>query len=156
MHALPDTLIRDAKTSSISADYQELFIRTVEPLVQEHHADCLANSPTTCSSCDGPATRILMTPMSYLHRTPPHLAVAVTSLCERSDCERDIRADTEQGPVEETTVPTEPALDFFCEYCGIVGALRDCPSCGLVAYCNEVRVSHSALRSTRLNCTIGA
>lgn len=127
-HALPRALIRASPLNDSSdnsrnrnnghddnedeEDYTQILSSSIGPVLAEHEAECRSLSPKHCGICACPASKVLMTPMSWLHIVDnPLVSVIVTAVCAAADCEarsrrqiQDVMLTMNRPPATTATV----------------------------------------------------
>ena len=79
-HNLPRSLVSARGQAAKDAGYNNLFVGELGPIMKEHEASCLGISNALCGNCGSPRTKVLQTPMSWLHKVDdPFVAVWVVS-----------------------------------------------------------------------------
>lgn len=91
MHSFPNSLIitvtTDSPTRLIDAAYANLFLNTLQPIMEAHKSACLSASRDFCGVCGSPTTHISQIPMSWLHKPEdPYVALWVTAICGSQSC----------------------------------------------------------------------
>ncbi|EJD55466.1 hypothetical protein AURDEDRAFT_155706 [Auricularia subglabra TFB-10046 SS5] len=145
-HPIPTALVDGADTAKDDSDWQQLFARTLFPIIKERHDECFENSARVCTGCEGVATHALMTPASYLHLSPPKIAVSVSPTCRSAFCDGAVRAETHLAMVEnakDAPVPSSNAAtgigskSMACAFCNSNEKTHLCADCKAVAYCSK-------------------
>lgn len=145
-HKVPAALVRaDAGALQTDPTYMQLFVQTIQPLVQQHEAACRGASSRQCENCGQPTVKTLMTPGSWLHNVAdPFLNVWVTAACYKGPCEIQLRQSIQTtmqmvaasgesgGSGPEATVELLP-----CLVCGKTDETKRCARCKVVAYCGR-------------------
>ncbi|KAH6892868.1 hypothetical protein B0T10DRAFT_363704, partial [Thelonectria olida] len=82
-HEIPSSLIRNAGSAGATAEYNDLFIGTITPIMKEHEKVCRnACGNVSCDGCESPAGMVSQSPKSWLH-LKPFIGVRVTPFCGR-------------------------------------------------------------------------
>ena len=148
IHPLPRSLVTAATSNLLLHDekQREKFVNAIQPFMLEHEGTCLVASDKTCQSCGLPTTKILQTPMSYLHIVnDPFVSVLVSSVCNKIQCELRTRQDiqdlmsgnkTDAGTEVEEAKDVVPKEMIACKVCGKLNTMR-CGRCKVVAYCGK-------------------
>ena len=151
-HNLPSSLVRpEAQALQGDPGYIQNFTKSLQPIMNQHEAACRAASSSQCHSCGSPTTKVLLTPMSWLHIVEdPFLHVWCNPVCNKGVCETQTRqkiqnmmmlmsqeADKYQGNRPQahshsTTVEVVP-----CNICGKTEPTKKCGRCKVVAYCGK-------------------
>jgi hypothetical protein len=89
IHNFPRSLVTvGAQAAQKEAGYAHLFVNTLQPIIKEHEAACLANSNALCENCSSPRVTALQTPMSWLQNVEdPSVALWVNPVCGKDECE---------------------------------------------------------------------
>ncbi|KZW02052.1 hypothetical protein EXIGLDRAFT_760274 [Exidia glandulosa HHB12029] len=144
-HALPTTLISAAQKDPVyrtNQTWQQLFVESIFPVIQQRYKEYYATIPRKrCIVCARASTHALTTPMSWLHKDPPFVAVLVSPVCKRPACDRDSRATIQemilQEMVELDPHKSEALVALPCGVCGTTVNTRKCTGCGTLAYCSK-------------------
>jgi len=151
IHNVPRSLIRpDAQVAQRDPEHIKNFVSTIQPIMKEHEAACLAASSPKCQSCGSPTVKILQTPMSWLHVVNnPFVNVFVNPVCNKNECEIRERQEI-QNMIEEVTEdvrdevaergaggPENPLEILVCKVCGETEKAKRCARCKVVAYCGK-------------------
>src|SRR5438105_2600196 len=93
IHNIPRRLINpDSQATQQDAGYVDLFVKTLQPIMNEHEADCRAASNPLCGNCGSPTIKVLLTPMSWLHIVEdPFVNIWVNPVCAKGECEIQMR-----------------------------------------------------------------
>lgn len=168
-HDLPVSLIGPNDGGPISDAYMNLFRETLEPIMSLHEPECRASSNKNCGICGEPISKVLTTPMSYLHIVnDPQIHVWANPVCAKATCETQMRQSIQKTmSMAEQTVDQEKR-DFEinvkdpmgsdqlnCKVCGKKEGVMRCSRCKTVGYCGK---EHQAMdwKSHKRSCKAAA
>lgn len=150
VHPVPRSLVTPtgaATNPSFVAD----FVATLGPIIQQRDAACRAASRKMCQNCGATSTKVLQTPMSWLHNVgDPFVNVWVNPVCNKGECEVEVRREIQDTMALVGKPPDgEKAWESAgkqqsgiqeampCPVCGKADDTLKCSRCGLVAYCGK-------------------
>ena len=145
-HNISRSLVAAGAQVAQDTGYGNLFVKTLQPIMKEHEAICLATSNSHCENCGSRRTTVLQTPMSWLHKADdPFVVVWVNPVCEKGECESQIRQDMQDmmaelvgdAPDGRVSGPMTYLGVIPCKVCGKTEAIKRCGRCRVVGYCGK-------------------
>lgn len=135
--------------SQTEQSYVQSFVAALRPIIVERDAVCLANSNKNCQVCGLLTTKVLQTPMSWLHIVEdPFINVWVNPVCAKSECEMQVQgqiqdmmtmlgnSESDEPPSREGGSQIVHEIDI-CRICGKTDDTKRCAKCGGVSYCSR-------------------
>lgn len=114
-HPVPESLITAVSDVRQGSSFADRYRRAMLPFMQEHEANCRTASNPFCVSCGSPITTVLQTPMSRLHKAgDPHVAVVVSGVCGRVECEIETRQVIQEERLEAGAVHEAEVGSMYC------------------------------------------
>jgi hypothetical protein len=140
-HHFPRGLVPvDSRVITGDCEYAVLLKRVVLPILNEHEVACRAASSSLCGACGSATTQILQTPIFIIQNIDgPFLSVWVHSLCDKADCEAQIKEDMDSimGKLREQLSDEMCSETKAYKVGGKSVAIRRCARCKTVAYCGN-------------------
>lgn len=136
-HDIDSRLVGEAAMRPDQA-YQVLFKSTLDTILEPHFQDCMEASARYCfSGCGKPSATLVVTPMSWLHRSDdPHIVIFMVAVCEHGGkCENQARKEVKELIAE--TGPGEEGELLTCHCCGKMEGVARCGRCRLISYCGK-------------------
>jgi len=147
VHNVPRDLVNiRAQEAQKDAGYAKLFKSTLQPIITDHEAACLANSNAFCENCGSPRVTALQTPMSWLQNVgDPFVAIWVNPVCGKGECETQIRQQVQEmmaeviaeGQDQRASGPSASVEIMACRICGKTEGTMRCGRCKVAAYCGR-------------------
>jgi hypothetical protein len=142
---LPRTLVRPDGLQQ-DPEFAKSFVTAITPIIGDKEPACRAASSPQCGICSGPTQKILMTPMSWLHRVDdPFVHIIANPVCGKGGCEVKMRQKIQNMMMqlaEESSKlrpeDTKKIVELLpCGVCGQVGKTLRCGRCRAVGYCGK-------------------
>jgi hypothetical protein len=147
VHSIPRNLVTaGVHAAQKDAGYANLFTNTLQPIIKEHEAACLANSNAFCENCGSPRVTALQTPMSWLWNIEdPFVCIWVNPVCGKGRCETQIRQQVQEimgeviaeGQGRRASGPSRSVEIMACRICGKTEGTMRCGRCKVAAYCGK-------------------
>ncbi|RMI94950.1 hypothetical protein BHE90_017398 [Fusarium euwallaceae] len=141
-HKVPSSLITNATIAGKDTRYNELFRKTVEPIMEKHEGACRdAFEAPVCNSCGSPANIVLQSPMSWLNggEGEPFIVVRVTPFCGNERCGTRLRQEVQEEMDEnfqDNSGPAGQCIEIIaCQVCGKTEGIKRCGRCRVIGYC---------------------
>jgi len=146
-HDIPSSLIAvGAKFAQSDTGYVDRAQKVILAAMKEREPVCRAASNPRCGICGSPTTKILQTPVSWLHvEDGPSVCVWVHGVCGKGKCEIQTRQQV-QGVMAQVARDNRPEsasapralVEFMaCIVCRKTTGTKKCAQCKAVAYCGK-------------------
>jgi MYND finger len=147
VHNVPRNLVTaGVQAAQKDAGYGNLFLNTLQPIIKEHEAACLANSNAFCENCGSPRVTALQTPMSWLQNVgDPFVAIWVNPVCGKDKCQTQVRQQVQEimaevvaeGQGRRAPGPSTSVEILACRICWKTEGTMRCGRCKVAAYCGR-------------------
>jgi len=146
-HNIPSSLIGvGAKFAQDDAEYIDRAQRLIHAAWEEREPACRAVSNPRCGMCGSPTTKLVQTPVSYLHaKENPSVSIFVHAVCDDGKCEIKTRQQTrgriaqhaEENPPKSASAGRASVEFMACKVCRKTEGTMRCARCKAIAYCGR-------------------
>ena len=146
-HDIPSGLIGvGAKFAQNDTGYIDRAQSVIRAVMKEYEPACLEVLKPRCGICGSPRTKLLHTPITWLHlEDDPSVSVWVHGVCNKGKCEIKMRQQTmdvmakvaRDNDPESALEPRALVEIMSCIVCKKVEGTMKCGRCKAVAYCGK-------------------